>query len=56
MHNFTHVKDGNLGKTGHGFYADGMVEQDALTGKLLDTVDLITPRGPNFFLNSGLLG
>ena len=39
MHNFTHVKDANLGKTSHGFYADGMVEHDALVGKLLDTVD-----------------
>lgn len=39
MHNFTHVKDANLGKTGLGFYADGMVEHDALVGKLLDTVD-----------------
>jgi arylsulfatase A-like enzyme len=39
MHNFTHVKDQNLGKTGLGFYADGMVEHDALIGKLLDTMD-----------------
>jgi arylsulfatase len=39
MHNFTHVKDENLGKTGLGFYADGMVEHDALVGKLLKTVD-----------------
>ena len=39
MHNFTHVKEANLGKTGLGFYADGMVEHDALIGKLLDTVD-----------------
>jgi len=39
MHNFTHVKEANLGKTGHGFYADGMVEHDALVGKLLDFVD-----------------
>ncbi len=39
MHNFTHVKDENLGKTGLGFYADGMVEHDALVGKLLDAVD-----------------
>jgi hypothetical protein len=34
MHNFTHVKQENLGKTGHGFYADGMVEHDALVGQL----------------------
>jgi arylsulfatase len=39
MHNFTHVQEANLGKTGHGFYADGMVEHDALVGKLLNSVD-----------------
>lgn len=39
MHNFTHVKEQNLGKTGLGFYADAMVEHDALIGKLLETVD-----------------
>ena len=39
MHNFTHVKEENLGKTGLGFYADAMVEHDALVGKLLKTVD-----------------
>ena len=39
MHNFTHVKEENLGKTGLGFYADGMVEHDALVGKLLNTLD-----------------
>ena len=39
MHNFTHVKQGNLGRTGLGFYADGMVEHDALVGQLLDHVD-----------------
>jgi arylsulfatase len=39
MHNFTHVKKENLGKTGLGFYADGMVEHDALIGRLLDHVD-----------------
>ncbi len=39
MHNFTHVKDDNLGKTGHGLYADGMVEHDEIVGQLLDTVD-----------------
>ena len=39
MHNFTHVKEENLGKTGLGFYADGMVEHDALVGKLLKTVE-----------------
>ncbi len=39
MHNFTHVKKENLGKSGLGFYADGMVEHDALVGQLLDYVD-----------------
>jgi arylsulfatase A-like enzyme len=39
MHNFTHVKEDDLGKTGLGFYADAMVEHDALIGQLLDTVD-----------------
>ena len=39
MHNFTHVKEENQSKTGLGFYADGMVEHDALVGKLLDKVD-----------------
>ena len=39
MHNFTHLKAASQGKTGLGFYADGMVEHDAIVGKLLDTVD-----------------
>ena len=39
MHNFTHVRAENLGKTGLGFYADGMVEHDALIGQLLKFVD-----------------
>ena len=39
MHNFTHVKKDHLGKTGLGFYADGMVEHDALVGDLLNYVD-----------------
>ena len=39
MHNFTHVKKENLGKTGLGFYADGMVEHDRMIGDLLDFVD-----------------
>jgi arylsulfatase len=41
MHNFTHVKPENQGKTGLGFYADGMVEHDALVGELLDKVDAL---------------
>ncbi len=39
MHNFTHVKEDDLGKTGLGFYADGMVEHDGHIGKLLDKLD-----------------
>jgi len=39
MHNYTHVKKENLGKTGLGFYADGMVEHDAIIGKLLKNLD-----------------
>ena len=39
MHNFTHVKKENLGKSGLGFYADGMMEHDGLVGQLLDHVD-----------------
>ncbi|MCC9605654.1 arylsulfatase [Blastopirellula sp. JC732] len=39
MHNFTHVKPEDMGKTGLGFYADGMVYHDAIIGKLLDYVD-----------------
>ncbi|PQO41233.1 arylsulfatase [Blastopirellula marina] len=39
MHNFTHVSDKYAGKTGLGFYADGMVGHDAVIGQLLDYVD-----------------
>ena len=41
MHNFTHLKKESQGKTGLGFYADGMVEHDALIGELLDKVDAL---------------
>jgi arylsulfatase len=41
MHNFTHVKEDNLGMTGHGFYADGMVEHDAMMGRLFDFLDTL---------------
>ena len=41
MHNFTHVKKEHLGKTGLGFYADGMVEHDALVGDLLNHLDTL---------------
>ncbi|PQO26242.1 arylsulfatase [Blastopirellula marina] len=39
MHNFTHVKPEDAGKTGLGFYADAMVYHDAIIGKLLDHID-----------------
>lgn len=39
MHVFTHVREENLGKTGLGFYADGMVEHDEQIGRLLDRLD-----------------
>ena len=35
MHIFTHLKPESEGKTGHGIYADGMVEHDAQVGQLL---------------------
>ena len=38
MHNFTHVKEKNLGKTGLGFYADGMV------GHMMETFKEFPPR------------
>jgi arylsulfatase len=38
MHNFTHVKTENR-KTNLGEYADGMIEHDALVGKVLDYLD-----------------
>jgi arylsulfatase len=41
MHNFIHVKEEHRGKTGLGFYADAMVEHDALVGKLLDKLDTL---------------
>ena len=35
MHVFTHLKKESEGKTGHGIYADGMVEHDGHVGQLL---------------------
>jgi arylsulfatase A-like enzyme len=35
MHIFTHLKAGSEGKSGHGLYADGMAEHDAMVGQLL---------------------
>ncbi len=39
MHYYTHVKDENLGRSGQGFYNDGMLEHDDHVGALLDKVD-----------------
>lgn len=36
MHIFTHLKKESVGKTGHGIYADGMVEHDGMVGQVLD--------------------
>jgi len=36
MHIFTHLKKESEGKTGLGVYPDGMVEHDAMVGRLLD--------------------
>lgn len=39
MHMFTHVSKKWAGKSGQGFYNDGMLEHDADVGKLLDYLD-----------------
>ena len=39
MHIFTHLKQESEGKTGHGIYADGMVEHDGQVGQLLDKLE-----------------
>jgi len=39
MHNFTHPNPKNKGRTGLGFYADGMVEHDDTIGEMLDFLD-----------------
>jgi len=39
MHIFTHLKEKSKGKTGHGIYADGMVEHDGMVGELLQKLD-----------------
>ncbi len=39
MHIFTHLKKESQGKTGLGVYPDGMVEHDAMVGRLLDHLD-----------------
>ncbi|MFB2779134.1 arylsulfatase [Shewanella mangrovisoli] len=38
MHNYTHVPDSYAGKTGAGFYADGMKQHDDEVGKLLKKI------------------
>ena len=39
MHIWTHLKAESQGKTGHGLYADGMTEHDAMVGQLLKQLD-----------------
>lgn len=39
MHIWTHLKEEYKGKTGYGIYADGMVEHDALIGRILKKLD-----------------
>ena len=39
MHIWTHLKPESKGATGHGIYADGMVEHDGHVGQLLDKLD-----------------
>lgn len=39
MHHYTHVKDSQLGKSGQGFYNDGMMEHDEHVGALLAKLD-----------------
>ena len=39
MHIWTHLKEECVGKTGHGVYADGMVEHDRQVGQLLAKLD-----------------
>src|SRR6201985_615891 len=39
MHIWTHLKPQSKGKTGLGYYSDGMVEMDAYVGQLLDKLD-----------------
>jgi len=59
MHYHTHVKQGSLGKSGQGFYNDGMLEHDGHVGALLEKLDELgiagdtivvysTDNGPHF--------
>jgi arylsulfatase A-like enzyme len=61
MHYYTHVKDSQLGRSGQGFYNDGMMEHDDHVGALLDKLDELgiadntivlysTDNGPHFNL------
>ncbi|MEM1144012.1 MAG: arylsulfatase [Pseudomonadota bacterium] len=59
MHYYTHVKDESLGRSGQGFYNDGMLEHDDHVGSLLKKLDELgiadntivvysTDNGPHF--------
>ncbi len=59
MHYYTHVKDESLGRSGQGFYNDGMLEHDDHVGALLAKLDELgiadntivvytTDNGPHF--------
>lgn len=39
MHFYTHIRDSVKGKSGQGFYADGMVEHDGHVGEILGLLD-----------------
>jgi arylsulfatase A-like enzyme len=39
MHYYTHVKESSLGRSGQGFYNDGMLEHDDHVGALLEKLD-----------------
>jgi arylsulfatase A-like enzyme len=41
LHIFTHLKNESEGVTGHGIYADGMVEHDGHVGQLLAKLDVL---------------
>lgn len=41
MHVWTHLSPEATGKTGHGLYADGMAEHDAMVGELLAQLDTL---------------
>jgi len=41
MHHYTYVKPESLGRSGQGFYHDGMLEHDDHVGELLDKLDAL---------------